>query len=167
MRIAWAVLVSLGLVATSTMADTITVRTSPGYPSPGQGYARLELKLVRPTQRATTPTSRIETVFREVESAVNEASITSGWSLLVPDAESLDIVVEIDGRTIRLSSCHMYFESDPQLVVTSRGVESLGSRSRNDVLANQPPSFQRGRKAFERSVAAVKAFVHAKGQVFP
>lgn len=167
MRISVVFAALLVLAPGLVLADTITVQTRPGYPSRGSGYSAFELKLVRPVAGQTTAPGPIEAAFREVESAVAEAAITDKWALLVPDAGSLEIRAEIGGRTITLASCHLHFESDPRLVVTARGVESLAGRSRTDVIDAQPLAFQRGRKAFERSVSAIMQYVQTRGAVFP
>jgi len=167
MRISVALTALLAVIPALVLADTITVRMRPGYPVPNLGYSAFELKLVRPVIEKTAPADAIESVFREVEAAVQEAGIDTEWALLVPDAKSLEIRAEIGGRKIVLSSCHPFFESDARLVVTARGVESLGERSRSEVMASQPRSFQRGRKAFDRSLVAIMSYLRTKGEVFP
>src|SRR5512132_3242397 len=163
-----AVVAALLLLAPAlSLADTITVHVRAGYPVPSRGSAALELTLVRPVTRQSVASDAVEAVFREVEAALAEAGISDDWALLVPDAKSIHIRAEIGGRTTTLASCHPFFENDPRLVVTARGVESLGSRSRIDVIDAQPRSFQRGRNAFDRSLAAITRFLQTKGEVFP
>jgi hypothetical protein len=158
-------LFAIGLVLPAlAIADTITVYTRPGNPAPDRGVAFLELKLIRPVRNGQR-SAPVETVFREIEAAVREADIRTEWAMLVPDANSVVIEVEIGENKYRLASCHPFFERNPGLVVTARGVESLGTRSRSDVLINQPLEFQRGRKAFD-PLSAITSFVREEAKFF-
>jgi hypothetical protein len=82
--------------------------------------------------------------------SLESMGVSSDRSLNVPnwgpDATHAAIAIADGPRTLLMESWHEIFESDSNIVVTSRGVEALNGRNRQAVLNSQPRSYRYYRK---------------------
>lgn len=80
------------------------------------------------------------------------------WDNFSPDKPYRRVVLEWEGKRIVLKSLHPLVELDPELVVTSGGVEPLAGRDRTEALASDDdPQYLKKREAFDAIVAACAA----------
>ena len=84
---------------------------------------------------------------------------------MIPDAPSLEITIELGGRRLRLASAHVSVERNANAVVTERGIETLGPRSRSEVLSRQGETFRSRRLAFDAILEL--ALDHARSRLAP
>lgn len=92
----------------------------------------------------------IDRFFASVEDTLSEYRIVRDWQIVIPDAPSIEIAVDLRGRRIRLASAHAPLERSGNQVATERGVEPLNQRTRDSILSQQREEFRRNRLAFER-----------------
>lgn len=64
-----------------------------------------------------------------------------------------------DVSIVDVASWHERFEADPRLVVTATGVEPLGDRRREVVLAQQPADYQRFRRQWDDVLGRLRRLV--------
>ncbi|MFI5378926.1 MAG: hypothetical protein ACHRHE_06500 [Tepidisphaerales bacterium] len=83
-----------------------------------------------------------------------------------PDSTFEAIEVRLADRELHLSSWHELYEQNPQLVATSSGVESLGSRNRAAVLAAEPEEYQRFRRTWSDIRTTVRSWTPLEGEPF-
>lgn len=83
-----------------------------------------------------------------------------------PDSSFDVIEVRLAGRELVMNSWHDGFEKNPKLVVTSHGAESLDGRSRNAVLAAEPPEYQRFRRVWSDIRSTAASWTPSQGDPF-
>jgi hypothetical protein len=83
-----------------------------------------------------------------------------------PDSSFDVIKVCLADRQLEMNSWHDAFETDPRVVVRSRGVESLGGRNRDAVLAAEPPEYQRFRQIWSDIRSTIESWTPSKGEPF-
>jgi len=148
-----AVLLGLTVLSSTVLAQTadqIVIRSLPGYPAPGRSTEKIEVRVERvgaPSAAAEQPVDRF---FAAVEETLRKHRIVGDWQTVIPDAPSIEITVLMQGKRIRLASAHPVLEKSGTQMVTERGMEALGQRTRASVLAAQSEAFQRHRAAFDR-----------------
>lgn len=135
--------------------DTITVRYVPGHPTPSQSTEWVDGRIERMGVSTRSDTHDIDRFFDSVEATLAQYRITRDWQIVIPDAPYIEILIDLHGRRIQLSSAHVTLERDGTAVVTERGVESLNHRSREAVLSQQSEAFRRHRLAFDRLLSLI------------
>ena len=73
-----------------------------------------------------------------------------------PDASYVKIDIALHGKQIRLESWHPLYESNGRLVATAGGLEALDGRKLEDVIKEQPKSYQQFRATFDRICSEAK-----------
>jgi hypothetical protein len=136
--------------APAQAADEVSVRHRPGYPLPGRSVESIEISIKRIAPSQNTQREDVDRFFSQVEATLAEYGIVRDWQLVIPDAPYIEIVIHLSGRRTRLASAHVDMEKNRSLVVTERGVETLGQQSRAAVLSQQSEELRRHRLAFER-----------------
>jgi hypothetical protein len=104
----------------------------------------------------------VDRFFASVEATLSKYRIVRDWQIVILDAPSIEITVDLNGRRIRLASAHVPLERSGSHVVTERGVEGLDRRTRDSVLSQQSEEFRRHRLAFERLLERVLQGVQAR-----
>ena len=135
--------------------DTITLRYVPGHPTPSQSTEWVDGRIERMGVSTRSDTHDIDRFFDSVEATLAQYRITRDWQIVIPDAPYIEILIDLHGRRIQLSSAHVTLERDGTAVVTERGVESLNHRSREAVLSQQSEEFRRHRLAFDRLLSLI------------
>jgi hypothetical protein len=152
-RSARAVFLGLAVLGTTALAqaqDKLTVRYLPGQPLPGRSSEWVDVRIERMGPSAKGGEHDIDRFFASVEAILSDYRIVRDWQIVIPDAPSVEITVELSGRRIRLASAHVPLERTGSHVVTERGLEALDQRTRDSVLSQQSEEFRRHRLAFER-----------------
>lgn len=147
-----AVLLGLTVVSPTALAQTgdrVVIRSLPGYPAPGRSSESVEVDVARTGSSSAAAEQEIDRFFASVERTLGENRIGGDWQSVIPDAPYVEITVELRGKRIRLASAHPPLERNGTQVVTERGVEALGQRTRESVLAAQSEPFRRHRLAFD------------------
>jgi len=85
-----------------------------------------------------------------------------------PDADYTKISMLYKDHNITWESWHDLFEANPNLVVTSLGIESLEGRSREEVLSSQPEDeeYQDFRKTWDKLKTVIYQSIPETGQPF-
>jgi hypothetical protein len=152
-RSAPALALGIALLSTTALAqvqDTVTVRYLSGYPLPGRSMERADVRIERARGSTKVGADDVDRFFASVEAILVEYRIVKDWQLVIPDAPSVEITVDVNGRRVRLASAHVPLEREGKVVVTERGAEPLDQRTRDAVLAQQGEDFRRQRQAFDR-----------------
>lgn len=110
-----------------------------------------------------TATVPPDTVLKTID-AIRSSSLLGGpWIGDVrtgPDADVTTVKVRDHGALIvDVGSWHERFEADPRLVVTAAGVEPLGDRSREAVLARQPADYRLFRRRWDEVLGRLRRLV--------
>lgn len=143
----------MAVVSTTAIAqtqDTVSVRYLSGHPPPGRSLERTDVRIERLRAGPKVGEQDVDRFFAAVEAILAEYRIVKDWQLAIPDAPSVEITVDVNGRRIRLVSAHVPLERDGKVVLTERGAEALNQRTREAVLAQQGEEFRRNRQAFDR-----------------
>jgi hypothetical protein len=90
-----------------------------------------------------------QTAANEIRDAALVAFPSGSWQNRGPDASYRSIRIICAKKEIRLDSWHPLFETNPRLVVGSRGVTSLDDQSRAEYLRSDDPSYVAARNAFD------------------
>jgi hypothetical protein len=90
-----------------------------------------------------------QTAANEIRDAALAAFPSGSWQNVGPDAAYRSIRIVCKNDEIRLKSWHPLFETNPRLVVGSRGVTSLDDQSRAEYLRSDDPSYVAARNAFD------------------
>jgi hypothetical protein len=90
-----------------------------------------------------------QTAANEIRDAALAAFPSGSWQNLGPDAAYRSIRIICAKKEIRLDSWHPLFETNPRLVVGSRGVTSLDDQSRAEYLWSDDASYVAARNAFD------------------
>ena len=141
---------------------TVSVRYLSGYPLPNQSMERLDVRAERKTPPTIAEKQEVDHFFALVQATLLEYGIVGDWQAAVPDAASIEITIELDGRRIRLTSAHVLLERSGNNILTERGLEPLGSRKRDAVLAQQSKEYQHHRLAFEKLLSLTLEHVKAR-----
>ena len=157
----------LALLGVSTTAfaqhqDRVSVRYLPGMPLPGNSSEWIDLRVERMRAPTRNDAQDVDRFFAAVEAILSRYGVAGDWQIVLPDAPSIEITVELDGRRVRLASAHLSLERDGRLVVTERGAEALGQRTRESVVSKQSESFRMHRQAFEELLALTLARARAR-----
>ena len=132
--------------------DSVSIRYLDGHPIPGRSMDREEIKISRvpsPSVGSKSPSREIDRFFGKIEDLMAAGRIDHDWQLAIPDAPSIEIVIELDGKKRTLVSCHTLLERDAEIVVTENGLERVARGDRKNRLAKQSEAFRRHRDAFE------------------
>ena len=149
-----AVLFGLAVLFTTAFAqaadkDKVSIRYLPGYPLPDRSSEWLEVRV----ERMGSPKGdeqEIDRFFASVAATLSENGVDGDWQVVIPDAPSIEITIDLDGRQIRLASAHVSLERSGTHVLTERGWVALDGRTLDAVLSQQSEEFRRHRLAFER-----------------
>lgn len=155
-RLAQAVILGSTVLFTTALAqadDKVSIRYLPGYPLPSHSADWVDVRIEHVGSSTTAGEQAIDRFFASVEATLSEYRIVRDWQLVIPDAPSIEITVDVSGRRIRLTSTHAPIERTGKHVVTERGLETLDPRTLDSALAQQSEQFQRHRLAFERVLA--------------
>ena len=83
-----------------------------------------------------------------------------------PDAATTMVRVrDGDDLIVDVGSWHEAFEADPRLVVTAAGVQPLGDRSRDAVLAEHPADYRTFRQRWDEVVGRLRRLVPSSGRM--
>jgi hypothetical protein len=140
----------------------LSVRYLPGHPPPSRSIESVAVRIERMGPATQKEQQEIDRFFTLVETTLAEHRVVRDWQLVIPDAPSIEITVDLSGRRIRLASAHVPVERTGNLVVTERGVEALNQRTRASVLSQQSEEFRRHRLAFERLLALTLAQMRSR-----
>jgi hypothetical protein len=140
----------LSAAAFAQSQDKISIRYLPGSPLPGRSSEWVDLRIERMEFSTQAGRQDVDRFFAMVEATLSEHRVVRDWQIVIPDAPSIEITVEMRGRRIRLASAHLPLERGGTHVVTERGLEALNQRTRDSVLSQQSEEFRRHRLAFER-----------------
>ena len=115
-----------------------------------------------PLQTATIEAAAVADAIEAIRSSALRGGCWIGEVRTGPDADVTSVRVW-DGDTliVDVASWHERFEADPRLVVTATGVEPLGGRSREAVLAQQPPEYRLYRQRWTEVVDRLRRLVPA------
>jgi len=147
------ILLSLTLLSIAVFAraeDEVSIRFLPGYPVPGKNSERVDVRVERMGPTTKAGDQDIDRFFAMVQAILSEYRIVHDWQIVVPDAPSIEITINLNGRRTRLVSAHVPVERSGNTVVTERGAEALNKRPRDAVLSQQSEEFRRHRRAFDR-----------------
>jgi hypothetical protein len=85
-------------------------------------------------------------------------------SYVVPDSESSQLAI-LDGQhLLGMASCIEAFETNPALVATDHGIESLQGRDRGEVIAAQSGAHQRLRTSWGKAAEALSSLIPPSGE---
>lgn len=133
--------------------DSVVIRYLGGYPPPNQSTEWINLRVARlapPPIVTATAKQEIDRFFEQVEAVLKANRITQDWQLAIPDAPSIEITLEINGRKLKLVSCHLPLEQGGNYLVTELGGQAVSDKERAALLARQSEAFRRHRIAFEK-----------------
>lgn len=139
----------LSTTALAQAADAVGIRSFPGYPPPGRSSESIAVRVERSAPAGAGSEQEIDRFFAAVATVLADHRIDGDWQLVIPDAPYIEITVDLHGRRIRLASAHVPLERSGNQVVTERGAEALGQRTRAAVLSEQREAFRRHRAAFD------------------
>lgn len=158
--------VVLAVLSVSAYAeDTITVRYIDGHPPPGVSSEWMNLRISRTgALPRIAPASKqdVDRFFENVSATLTANGITKDWQLAIPDAPSIEITIDINGRKLQLLSCHLSLERSGNYLVTERGGYVVPDRERELVLSKQSEAFRRHRVGFEKILSLTLERAHAK-----
>ncbi len=157
-------LAALCMAGFARAEDRVSIRYTPGYPLPARSSERIELRVERsgPAPAMRAEDQEVDRFFALVQATLSDSGIARDWQSVIPDAPWIEITVELNGQRTRLASAHVPLERTGNRVVTERGVEPLGERTREAVLAQQSEAHRRHRVAFDRLLALTLARVRAQ-----
>ncbi len=132
--------------------DEIAVRYREWHSRPDQSSEWIELHVSRPSSPpAVRETSKqdVDLFFQRVSAVLAANGVSEDWQLVLPDAPSIEMVIDIHGKRLKLASSHVGLERDGTYVLTECGLHAIRNEERGSVLAEQSDSFRRHRRAFE------------------
>lgn len=145
--------ITVTLLSISAYADdAITIRYLDGYPPPDRSTEWINLRVSRPSPPPTiTKTSKqdVDRFFEQVSAVLTENGVVRDWQLAIPDAPAIEIAIDINGKKLKLVSCHVSLERNGKYLVTERGGQVVPDKDRDSVLAKQSETFRHHRIAFE------------------
>lgn len=132
--------------------DTITIRYLDGYPPPDRSTEWINLRVSRlspPPVGTKTSKQDVDLFFEQVSASLIENGVSKDWQLAIPDAPAIGIIIDINGKKLKLVSCHVSLERQGGYLVTERGWQEVADKDRDSVLAKQSEAFRYHRLAFE------------------
>jgi hypothetical protein len=132
--------------------DVVTIRYLDGYPPSDRSTEWINLRVSRPgLPPVITKTSKqdVDQYFERVSALITENGVSKDWQLAIPDAPAIQITIDIDGKMLKLISCHVSLERQGKYMVTERGWQEVPDGDRDSVLAKQSEAFRHHRIAFE------------------
>lgn len=131
--------------------DSVAIRYLDGHPPPNRSTEWINLRIARhPAPPIVTPDKQaVDRFFEQVAAALAGNGVVKDWQLAIPDAPAIEITIEIDGRKLKLVSCHTLLEQRGNYLVTERGGQAVPDRELAAVLAKESEPFRRHRIAFE------------------
>jgi hypothetical protein len=162
------IFIAIALVFLSLSAyaeDAITVRYLDGHPRLGVSSEWVSLRISRSgAMPGTAPASKqdIDRFFEAVSAALTTNKIAENWQLAIPDAPSIEITIDINGRKLQLTSCHLSLEQTGNYLVTERGGYAVPNQDRASMLAKETESFRQHRIGFEKILSLVLLRAHAR-----
>lgn len=157
--------ISLCSFAPAYADDSISIRYLNGYPMPGVSAEWVNLKVSRSGDSlGITPKQKrdIDAFFEEVSATLTSNKIAKDWQLAIPDAPAIEITIEIKGRKLQLTSCHIPLERDGKVLVTEHGAIAVSGNDREAFLTKESEVFRRHRAAFEKILALTLARAQAR-----
>ena len=145
--------------------DAITVRYLDGHPPPGVSSEWMNLRISRTGTIpgiASASKEDVDRFFENVAATLTANQVTKDWQLAIPDAPSIEITIDINGRKLQLVSCHLSLERLGNYLVTERGGYVVPDQERASVLAKQSETFRHHRIAFEKILGLVLVRTHAR-----
>ena len=153
------------LSALSHAEDAIAIRYLDGYPPPNRSSERIDLRVARigpPPVVALASKQDIDRYFDQVSAVLTANGVTADWQLAIPDAAAIEITIDINGRKLKLVSCHTTLERRGNYLVTEHGGQVVPDKDRAAVLARQSETFRRHRIAFEKILSLTLERTHAR-----
>lgn len=132
--------------------DAVTVRYLDGYPPPDRSTEWINLRVSRPSPPpVVTKTSKqdVDVFFEQVSAVLTKNGINKNWQLAIPDAPAIEITIDMQGKKLKLVSCHMSLERQGKYLVTEHGWQPVSPKERDALLARQSEAFRQHRIAFE------------------
>ena len=118
-----------------------------------------------PLHHARIDPARMARVISEIRTSELVGGSWTGEVHTGPDARKTSVVVRGgDGVIVDVASWHELFEADPRLVVTSTGVQPLGERTREAVLAQEPADYRRFRRRWDFVLGRLRSLIPGRGQ---
>ena len=117
-----------------------------------------------PYQTANVDPEQLTTFVNELESAGVFRDPSLNDPRFGPDSDYTVVAVADAYRALHMRSWHELFESNPKLVVTSRGVMPLNGRDRQAVLRSEPESYRRFRRVWKNIRAKLAAILPKEGR---
>ncbi len=157
--------VLFALLFTSAHAgDSVTIRYLDGHPRPNMSSERLDLRVSRTGAPAAAPSSKqaVDRFFEQVSAVLTAGEVNKDWQLAIPDAPAIEITIDINGRKLKLVSCHTTLERQGNYLVTEHGGQVVPDKDRASLLARQSEAFRRHRTAFEKILGLTLATTHAR-----
>ncbi len=147
--------VALFATVFARVEDSVSIRYLPGYPLPNQSSEWLDIRIKRISPPIEAEEREIDRFFSLVAATLAEYGVIRDWQIVIPDAPSIEITVDLNGRRMRLASAHVVLERTGNWIVTERGVEALNQRTHDAVLSQQSEEYRRHRLAFEKLLSLV------------
>ena len=97
----------LSAAAFSQTQDKVGIRYLPGHPLPARSVELLEVRVERRGASTGVDKQEIDRFFASVEDTLSKYRIDRDWQLVIPDAPSIEIAVDLRGRRLRLASAHV------------------------------------------------------------
>ena len=83
-------------------ADSLEVRFSSGYPIPGVSLDSFGVSISRHADTSRNVDAPIDKLFAEVAKILSAAPFQSDSSVVFPDAPTVEILVQLENKTVRL-----------------------------------------------------------------
>ena len=93
---------------------------------------------------------------------LTENGVSKDWQLAILDAPAIEITIDINGKKLKLVSCHVSLERQGEYLVTERGGQVVPNKDRDSVLAKQSEMFRHHRIAFETLLRLTLERAHAR-----
>lgn len=132
--------------------DSVAIRYLDGYPPLNRSTEWINLRVARqsPPPVVAPVKQDVDRFFEQVAGVLTENGVSKDWQLAIPDAPAIEITLEIQGRKLKLVSCHTLLEQPGNYLVTERGGQAVPDKERAALLARQGETFRRHRIAFEK-----------------
>ena len=95
-------LLFLLLAPMSFAADLLEIRISSGYPLPGVSPDSVRVSISRDSDASRNADAPIDKFFADVAKIVSAAPVLSDSSIVVVDAPTIEILVRLESKTVRL-----------------------------------------------------------------
>jgi hypothetical protein len=144
--------VILFLSISAIAEDEITVSYLGGNPPPDRSVEQVTIRVSRlysPPNLTETSKLDVDRFFEQISSVLAKNKIASDWQLVIVDAGSIRLTINIDGQKRILNSSHVDLERSGEYLLTERGMEAIPYKDRDSVLAKQSETFRHNRIAFD------------------